>query len=480
MLTSEYQKKHREILGKVYSMDLAAALGMADNLVASSGNDNLRLQFSNIDNNYRIILDHLTRGTRDDQRAQLFSRVAREIMDLSDRLLLHFMARDLSNPVSILQQNWTGDAFNHARHLEEAMAQLLAHHRLSDHLPETMQEEISGAIARDRLLGQLFSFCWLSPVIEDELADALRRIMQNDALPQEEQALMVSGLNLGLSLNFNSVRIRLLLETISHPSAMVRARALTGIIQAIHRYHRRFRFYPEIAMSLNTWLNEVVRKEELEIILLQLIRSQDTDAITRKLREEIIPEMIRIGPKITERLDAEEFSLEDLGSEENPQWEQFFGDNPELMDKIQQLNDMQMDGSDVFMSAFAMLKHFPFFQDTHHWFMPFSKENSIVKNEIHRYSNKLDTAKLLDGLSSSGFLCNSDKFSFLFNLGNLQEQQLGMIDRYFSAEMDMMREIQDEEQLLDDLSRFRIEARMYIQDLFRFHRLHNLRTAVPD
>lgn len=462
-------------------MDFAAALSLADALVASTGSDNIRLQFSNIENNYRIILDYLTRGTRDEQRANLYARVGREILDLADRLLLHFIASDAANPVSILQRSWSIDPSSQARHLEEYMSQMLAHHRLSDHLPEELQEdEVSGAIVRDRFLGQLFSFCWLSPVIEDDMADAFRRVLQPGALPEEEQSLIISGINLGLSHNFNRVRIHILLETIAHPSAMVRARALTGIIQTIHRYHKRFRFYPELASSLETWLNEVLRKEELEIILLQLIRSQDTDAITKRLREEIIPEMIKIGPRITEKLDAEEFSIEDLGSEENPQWERFLGDNPELMDKIQQLNDLQMDGSDVFMSAFAMLKHFPFFREVHHWFLPFSKENSIVQNEIHRYSKKMDTQKLVDGLSSTGFLCNSDKFSFLFNLDNLQEQQLNMLDHYFSAEMDMMRELQDEERLLDDLSRFRTEARMYIQDLYRFHRLHSLRSAVPD
>ncbi|HRY99271.1 MAG TPA: tetratricopeptide repeat protein, partial [Bacteroidales bacterium] len=476
-----FRSRLAEIRDHVYALDLGLALDASAELAAGSGDDNLQLQFNAISSNYELILDYLKRGTIDAQRTQLYERSARQIMDFTDRLQLHQMARDTTSPLSIRQRVWQESVDSHSRQLEEVMAQLLAHHQLEHRLPDQHREvEPSGSLRRDEILGRLFNLCWLSPVLDDELAEGLQRLLQDGAIPEEEQALLASSLNLGLLISFSSVRIRLQLELLRHSSPMVRARALTGVIQTIHHYHRRFRFYPELAVVLRTMLVEVVRKEEMEIILLQMIRSQDTDAITKRLREEIIPEMIRITPRITEHLDSEEFSIEDFGSEENPDWQEFFGDSPELMDKIQQLNEMQMDGSDVFMSAFAMLKQFPFFQEVHHWFLPFTGRHPAVQQELHALSGRLDAPRLLEGLSSSSMLCNSDKYSFLLNLGNLPDQQLAIIDRFFSAEMEMMREVQDEEQLLDDLSRFRSEARMYIQDLFRFHRLHPMRSSLPD
>ena len=39
---------------------------------------------------------------------------------------------------------------------------------------------------------------------------------------------------------------------------------------------------------------------------------------------------------------------------------------------------MQIEGSDVFMSAFSKLKNFPFFNEFSNWFSPFYKENEFI------------------------------------------------------------------------------------------------------
>ena len=44
---------------------------------------------------------------------------------------------------------------------------------------------------------------------------------------------------------------------------------------------------------------------------------------------------------------------------------------------------LQVEGSDVLMSAFSQLKDFDFFKDVTNWFLPFYKENPIV-NKIFR------------------------------------------------------------------------------------------------
>lgn len=472
---------HRKVLDNVFRGNLGKAFSMLGTALDKSGNDNLKTQFIGIRSNYRLVLDYMLKGTQDDERPQLYQRTGRQLLELADRLLQHEKAHNLSDPLTALRNNWLSDPFNKAGNLGESYRSLIADHQLDKNLSrEESETEVSGAVRRDQLLEQVFNHCWLNPELEDDSLRMLKELFNEGTLPADEQALLLSGINLGLLLNFSSTRIMLLLDVVGHEDPAIRVRAITGLIQAIQRYDKRFSFYPEINAALETMLSELLRKEELEILLLQIIRSQDTEAITRKLRDEIIPEMIKAGPRVTEKLDEQEFSIEDFGSEENPNWEEFFEDSPELFDKIQEFNEMQQDGSDVFMSAFANLKHFPFFRKLHHWFLPFSKDNKLVINELHKVKEDMDTMKFVKGLEASSFLCNSDKYSFLFNIGSLSSQQLGMLDKYFAAEMDMMNELQNEDQLLDEFTRFRAEARMYIQDLYRFHKLHPLRRSIPD
>ena len=61
----------------------------------------------------------------------------------------------------------------------------------------------------------------------------------------------------------------------------------------------------------------------------------------------------------------------------NPDWEDAF-EKSGLGDKLREMNELQLEGADVYMSTFAALKNYPFFREVHNWFYPFSKQQSNV------------------------------------------------------------------------------------------------------
>lgn len=95
------------------------------------------------------------------------------------------------------------------------------------------------------------------------------------------------------------------------------------------------------------------------------------------MREEIIPEMIKNVSKIKGmKLGLEETADE---NDRNPDWEQAF-EKSGLGDKIREMNELQMEGADIYMSTFAQLKSGPFFGQLHNWFYPFDQLHSSVAN----------------------------------------------------------------------------------------------------
>ena len=54
----------------------------------------------------------------------------------------------------------------------------------------------------------------------------------------------------------------------------------------------------------NTRKNKQLEKH-IEIILIQFLKSKETEKITKKFNEEIIPEVIKLRPKIQDKLDLE-------------------------------------------------------------------------------------------------------------------------------------------------------------------------------
>ena len=106
-------------------------------------------------------------------------------------------------------------------------------------------------------------------------------------------------------------------------------------------------------------------------MLMNIIKSQDTQRISSKMQNEVLPELMKLRPDILKKLKnvSEESDIEMLDI--NPECEELLNKNG-LGDKLKELTEMQMEGGDVMMVAFSNLKTFPFFNTVGNWFLPVS------------------------------------------------------------------------------------------------------------
>ena len=157
----------------------------------------------------------------------------------------------------------------------------------------------------------------------------------------------------------------------------------------------------------------------------------------------------------------------------NPDWEEVFSDSPELLEKLEEFSKMQIEGSDVFMSAFSMLKNFDFFKETYNWFVPFYKENKVVEDAFEFESESFNSDLFAEGLEKSAFLCNSDKYSFILNVKLMPEAQKTMMLEMFNAEIEGMNELIKDDEILNKSMKSKYIFTQYIQDLYRFFKLND-------
>jgi hypothetical protein len=168
---------------------------------------------------------------------------------------------------------------------------------------------------------------------------------------------------LSLQRFFDTEKFDILFGAFSSADPPVSQRAVVGLLINLYRYDSRIPFYPAITGRLKILNEDPEFKRNIERIILQLIRSKETEKLQQRIRDEIIPEMIRISPNLKNKINLDSLMEEGLSEEENPEWEKIFGDSPGLLDKMQEFSEMQMKGSDVFMGSFSMLKTFPFFNE---------------------------------------------------------------------------------------------------------------------
>jgi len=202
-------------------------------------------------------------------------------------------------------------------------------------------------------------------------------------------------------------------------------------------------------------------KRILTTIILRFILSRETEKVTHKLQEEIIPEMMKLAPKTTGIIftDPSELSGDDM----NPEWKELMGDS-KIAKMIEEYSNLHEEGVDVMHSTFIHLKHFPFFKSVSNWFLPFTSKHTAFEDKQDIDVSTLET------IMQVSFMCNSDKYSLYFSLYQIPEAHRMALMNQLNSQLSEMNAQQNEE-LKSKKSEAETITGQYIQDLYRFIKL---------
>jgi tetratricopeptide (TPR) repeat protein len=469
-----------EISNHLHNRRVLDAIESIRKLIYISGKEFLNSQIDQHVLTYENILKHSFGEIKDPERIKVYLYLKRNLLELADEL-----------QESILTDHSLGHIYQLKKELEKnkkiEKAEFLNYldsitfdRELSSILDEisVLSEEV--AISKEDALVRIFNIVWLSDRYTDAEVELLKALCDSKVLPWYDKSLVVSALTLSLLRYFDVKKFLLLFRFYQANEQHTWQRALLGIFVCFIKYNERFYLYPILEEKTRELAATGDIQRNIEAILIQYTKTRETESVSRKWREDILPAMMKLRPKIEEKLDLENIFREETGEERNPDWETVFEDAPDLLDKLQKFTEMQMEGMDVFMSAFAQLKTFPFFNKMSNWFVPFYAENQSIQNFIKGAGSSVDLTPLVQKLEKTYFMCNSDKYSFCMNLGLIPDQQKSMMLNMVSAEMESVSEIEKAEGLIDDFATTKSIYTQYLQDLYRFFRLHPWKNEFDD
>ena len=300
----------------------------------------------------------------------------------------------------------------------------------------------------------------------------IKEIFQSLSAPWFHQCIFVSAITVQQLYQFNKKGIAFLFSLVEHhPNVQVSQRALVGLMLVLYKYDNRIKYYPEITEHFTSLRANNALTNIIKTIIVQLLRTCDTETLVKKLNDEILPEVAKIHPNLRNRLDLDNILGETFNEGKNPDWEDIFSDSPELMSKIEEFSKLQMEGADLFLSTFRMLKHFTFFNRAANWLFPFFYPNPIVDEILKNESGAFKNRDMMGSLSDSPIMCNSDKYSFILSVPQMPAMQKDMMGQMFVSELDALREIENSDKLIDNDKQALAISNRYIQDLYRFFKL---------
>lgn len=459
------------------------ALGQLKNVFEKTKDLVLELQIGeyadrleDLQQNYRYLLHYYVTGVEDPQRIIVYNKLIAKLFVLNSELREELLIRN-STFFEYTQKRYYPHTKRHDSppDLLKALQYFHNHSALLFNLNEDHEVELKRIRSNyETALPELFGLFWLTTFYRSEEKLVFTQVMHVDYPGWIEKSIIVSALTLNLWRMFDESKLALLFDCCLSTDPRVRQRALVGLCFILAKYNRFLPFFPSIRNRLVLLADDNHIIGNFQNIIIQIISTAETEKITKKMQEEILPEMLKISPLLKDKMDADSLLNADEWDEENPAWQEIL-EKSGVSDKLQELSEMQLEGADVYMSTFSMLKSFPFFSEFCNWFLPFDGQYSAV-NQLF----KMDDKTLLSAFVSNNVMCNSDKYSFCLSILQMPETQRGMLKNSFKMEAEQLDEMSKDEALLTPDLQAKNISKQYVQDLFRFFKLHPQHAEFPD
>ncbi len=455
---TQYYNRIRDL---ILDSHLSEAIAKLKFLFSKLSYPALSARLGEVENTYSHMLRYMAQGGNDTSRERIYADIIDELLYINELFLRESRIPDNRDIYSEIIRN--------NRQRQESLKTLLdlytscfAEYSLAQTMcaPELAQIKLR----KEELTTAIFNRIWTGAPGRGDLK-ALKDYLLSAAANDDLVAVIVSAMTLALLQHYNPHYFDIMLDMFEFEvSDKVRGRIIIAIVFCESRYGHLLNRNRYRRDRLRNIIDRHGISHAFKTSLLNIVRTRDTEKVIETMNKEVIPQLMKLNPEILEQMRKGSFDPE-ISVEGNPEWESIL-EKSGLSEKLRKLSDMQSDGTDVMMVAFANLKNFPFFREPSNWFLPFDSSNSAIHHDCDSDNRLIEILN-----RTSGMMCDSDKYSLMLAIAKMPEAQRDMM----RSQLDMQLSQLDEEgkdrflhsgnPALDD------EIMSATRDLYRFFKL---------
>ncbi len=451
---------------------LKEAVELLGLLASDSGNWQVKSEVENLKTTYGYMLQYAAQGMKDPERDKMYAQLIRKSYELADRA--EYSRNNMSG------QGHHSDLFRTFKRtppptysepcltLESITEDMGVGPLMVNDEDQRRSKMKELGIRHEKAVDTLFEKIWISDGWTDEESKEAHALLRSVLIPANDLAVMISAVTVSLLGIFDARKFQFLLTAYNeHQEELITQRALVGITLVAFHQQDRLALYPEFIAALSLLAESPHALKQLHNIQILLLLSRETVKIDKKMREEIIPQMMK-----SQQLNKADFSITDLEDLEdmNPEWK---ADMEKMGERIRELSELQMEGADTYMTTFCQLKTYPFFFHISHWFYPFDKQVPEVAALFE--TGQINDKSLINLMLNSPLFCNSDKYSFCLTVNSIPPSQRQALSMQIDEQNDWMKQ-----NLNSAEEQANVICRQYIHDLYRFFKLSTFRKEFND
>jgi len=470
MEINEITSIQNDVYSNLSKFLLTNAFKRIQKLIDSLSNWELTEELNRISTSYSYMLKYVANGISDAQRDNILSQIIADSYSLTDKTVISLLTQK-SNHIFYIRHKASSNV-NIQLLVDDYLVQINKLKLIKSVEEENQNHDALVSITQqcERIENDIFNYAWSIYPTTSENYEYFMVMMKNDAIPNHLKSLIISALLLGSTKFFDETKLKILLSCyIELKDTDLKLRALINSVIIIYLYRDRISIYKDITKYIATCEEIPEFNSDLKLIFTRLIHSRNTDNITKKMKEGIMPEIHKLNPDLFNKLKGKNpgtFDINDL--EENPQWQEWL-DKSGITRKLEEFNEIQLQGGDVFISTFSKLKSYPFFNTLSNWFLPYHNDCSAILSAFGKKENQLTSL-----ISNMPFMCDSDKYSMILSIATTPETHRQMLFSQFDAQKEQFKELQSIESQSVIKMKDSIVNR-YIQDLYRFYKLYSRR-----
>jgi tetratricopeptide (TPR) repeat protein len=474
----EIESLYKRICKSLFSRNLKVAFDQLTLFIEKSQNGEWMDKKRELETTYQYMLQYAVDGINDPEQASIYNQLRISTLELADQVKGQLLLRDSTDFVSSQQRIHQNNTFPSNRKIVAELSSYNINASLAGLLEESLNasgKTVEFSKKHEKMLSSVFNHFWLTEKYKEREIELQQLIFKTNEIQFTDKCIIISAITLSLMRTFDVVKFEILLNIYNDSDEQIKQRAFIGFILGAYLFNERIRLYEKLTTRIEILMQEKSVVKNFQTVILQFIRSKETEKISKKMTEDFIPEMAKISPFIQEKMNLKDLLKEDNSLlDKNPEWQEIL-DKAGITDKIQQFAELQMEGADVFMSTFSSMKNFPFFREINNWFMPFSNHSSV--SEFFQRDNQ---SGILDTIVKSPFLCNSDKYSLVFSMLQMPKSYRDTMIQSLKMEAEQMEEIKKDEEILAQSSKGEAISNQYIQDIYRFFKLYSRRKDFLD
>jgi len=324
MTVQELKIQYAEICNSLSARRLKPAFDLLGKLISDNGLGIYSDECRKLEETYHYMLKYTVEGVSDPERRKVYRKLIVSAFELADKVNETLRMKFSPSPEYEKKR-----AYGNSLITDPAayIAKLEAYYQpenkkyrsgrpksVRDKSQSPGHEESPAENEREQhqKIHKLFYHVWFNDKLSLEEAKTWRKFLQSPVIPVPYKALITTAIMLGLQRFFDAEKFVILCEAGSSPEIDVNQRALVGLLINLYKYDSRLAFYPDITGRLKILNENKTFRRNLEKIISQFISSKETEKLQQRIRDEILPEMIKISPNLKDKINLDSLMEEGL------------------------------------------------------------------------------------------------------------------------------------------------------------------------